>query len=89
MQLRLRNWLTRQSRQARLNRRTWCDRPVQYNIYDARHHFSELVRRASAGEQIVIARAGVPIARLVALDAVEQTRPGILRGHFVLRDAQS
>jgi prevent-host-death family protein len=44
------------------------------NIYDAKTHLSELVDRAAAGEEIVIAKAGVPTARLVPLRAVHENR---------------
>ncbi|HNH45524.1 MAG TPA: type II toxin-antitoxin system prevent-host-death family antitoxin, partial [Myxococcota bacterium] len=37
------------------------------NVYEAKAHFSELVQRASEGEEIVIARHGKPAARLVPL----------------------
>ncbi len=46
------------------------------NIYDAKTHLSELVQRAAAGEEIVIARNGKPAARLVALAAPPARRPG-------------
>ncbi|MBI5517848.1 MAG: type II toxin-antitoxin system Phd/YefM family antitoxin [Deltaproteobacteria bacterium] len=46
------------------------------NIYDAKTHLSELVQRAAAGEEIVIARNGTPAARLVALAAPPVRRPG-------------
>ncbi len=35
------------------------------NIHDAKTHLSRLVRRAAAGEEIVIGRAGEPLAKLV------------------------
>ena len=35
------------------------------NIHEAKTHFSKLLRRVAAGETIVIARGGVPVARLV------------------------
>ena len=50
------------------------------NIYDAKTQLSRLVDRAAAGEEILIARAGKPVARLVALDAAAPRRPGLLRG---------
>lgn len=53
------------------------------NIYEAKTHFSELVEAASAGEEIIIARAGKPMARLCALG--EKARPrkaGCLKGKF-------
>lgn len=34
------------------------------NVYQAKTHFSELLERAAAGEEIVIAKAGRPIAML-------------------------
>lgn len=35
------------------------------NLHEAKTHLSRLVQRAAAGEEIVIAKAGVPMARLV------------------------
>ena len=47
------------------------------NIYDAKTRLSELVDRAGDGEEIVIAKAGRPVARLVPLRAVHEARaPG-------------
>ena len=46
---------------------------AQINLHDAKTHLSELVERARSGEEIVIARAGTPVARLVAY-AVEGPR---------------
>ena len=40
-----------------------------FNIHAAKTHLSRLVDQAAAGEEIIIARAGKPIARLIALDA--------------------
>lgn len=39
------------------------------NIHAARTHLSRLIAAAAAGEEVVIARAGKPVARLVALEA--------------------
>lgn len=39
------------------------------NIHEAKTHLSRLVARAAAGEDIVIGKAGVPMARLVAYRA--------------------
>ena len=47
------------------------------NIHDAKTHLSKLLRRVQAGEEIVIARGGHPIAKLVPLDPpLEPRRPG-------------
>jgi prevent-host-death family protein len=37
----------------------------QVNIHEAKTHFSKLVERAEAGEEVVIARNGKPVAKLV------------------------
>lgn len=46
------------------------------NLYDAKTHLSQLVERAAAGEEIIIAKAGRPMARLVPL--ARRTAPRIL-----------
>ncbi len=45
-----------------------------YNMHDAKTHLSRLVERAANGEEIVIARAGRPLAKLVSLDASRKPR---------------
>jgi prevent-host-death family protein len=53
----------------------------QVNIYDAKTRLSQLVDRAEAGEEIVIARGGRPAARLVPFRAAAVKRKsGRLRG---------
>jgi prevent-host-death family protein len=54
------------------------------NIHDAKTHLSRLVERAEHGEEIVISRAGHPVAKLVPLsrDARRSGR-GSLRGKLV------
>jgi prevent-host-death family protein len=51
------------------------------NIHEAKTHFSRLVERVQAGEEIVIARDGHPVARMVPLRPRKQSRePGLWRG---------
>lgn len=50
------------------------------NLHEAKTHLSELVGAAAAGEEIVIARAGKPLARLVPLEKAEPRRPGLAKG---------
>ena len=50
------------------------------NIYDAKTQLSRLVDRAASGEEILIARAGTPVARLVPLEDAAPRLPGLLRG---------
>ena len=53
------------------------------NIYAAKARLSRLVERAAGGEEILIARAGKPMARLVPVDRHEPRRPGLLKGLMV------
>ena len=48
----------------------------QFNIAEAKAHLSELVQKAMMGEEIVIAKAGKPLAKLVPLRAAAGRRPG-------------
>jgi prevent-host-death family protein len=61
---------------------------VIVNIHDAKTHFSRLVERAAAGEEIVIGKAGKPMARLVPYTERKQPRkPGALKGKvWIARD---
>jgi prevent-host-death family protein len=53
------------------------------NIHDAKTHLSRLVARVEAGEEIVLARGGRPVARLVPVSARTQPRKlGLLRGRL-------
>jgi prevent-host-death family protein len=56
------------------------DRLAFYNTYEARMFFSYIVERVSRGEEIVIARSGVPTAKLVPYRG-ERIRPGLIRLH--------
>ena len=53
----------------------------RYNLYEAKTRLSELVDRAAGGEEIVVAKAGKPKARLVpVLARTTPRRPGGWRG---------
>jgi prevent-host-death family protein len=56
--------------------------PDAVNVHDAKTHFSKLLARVAAGEEIVIAKAGRPVARLMPIGhATSQKRvPGIDKG---------
>jgi prevent-host-death family protein len=58
------------------------------NIHQAKTHFSKLVERAAAGEEIVIGKAGKPVARLVPYkEAIPQRKPGSMKGKIrIARD---
>jgi prevent-host-death family protein len=59
----------------------------EVNIHQAKTHLSKLLERVAMGEEIVIAKAGKPVARLVP---VEHSRPrfrfGSAKGEFVVPD---
>ena len=55
-------------------------------VHEAKTHLSRLLRRVAAGEEIVIARGGRPIARLVPVDVHERRVLGQDRGLFEIPD---
>jgi prevent-host-death family protein len=55
------------------------------NVHEAKTHLSRLLERVEAGEEVVIARAGRPIARLVPYARETQPRPlGIWKGKVTI-----
>lgn len=59
----------------------------QVNIHYAKTHLSKLLERVEAGEEVVIARYGRPIARLCAVDGPGKPRvPGLLKGQIWMSD---
>ncbi len=49
------------------------------NVHEAKTHFSRLLERVEAGEEVVIARNGKPVARLVPLER-RQRQSGRAKG---------
>lgn len=57
--------------------------PVQINMHEAKTHLSRIVERVEAGEEIVISRAGKPVAKVVPIrPAGPRREPGFLRGRI-------
>ena len=57
------------------------------NIHEAKTHFSKLLERVSAGEDVVIARAGVPIAVVMSIERYRPKREfGFAHGAFQMAD---
>jgi prevent-host-death family protein len=48
---------------------------AEVNVHQAKTQLSQLLHRVEAGEEVIIARAGKPIARLVAIQAGSADRP--------------
>ena len=62
-------------------------RTKQVNIHEAKTGLSKLVERVEGGEEIVIARAGTPVAKLVGLKSGRgRRRLGLLDGQFKIPD---
>lgn len=55
---------------------------MQVNIHEAKTHLSRLVERAAAGEEIIIGKAGKPMARLVPFreSKLPKRKPGAWKG---------
>ncbi len=58
----------------------------EVNIHEAKTHFSRLLMRVAQGEEIVIARAGKPIARLVPIESKPRRILGQDDGLFEVPD---
>lgn len=56
------------------------------NVHRAKTELSRLLARAEAGDEVVIARRGQPIVRLVPLRPQGRRRPGTLRGKITVPD---
>ena len=53
------------------------------NVHDAKTHFSKLLSRVESGEEIVIAKAGKPVARMTPfLKTGALRKPGSAKGRF-------
>ena len=60
---------------------------MEVNIHEAKTHLSRLLQRVAAGEEVTIARAGVPVARLVAVEPTKSVRPlGFAHGQVWVAD---
>jgi len=60
---------------------------MEVNIHEAKTHLSRLLTRVAGGEEITIAKAGVPVARLVPVDPAQGKRPlGVDAGSVWIAD---
>ena len=60
-----------------------------FNIHEAKTHLSRLVELAARGEPFVIAKAGKPLVKVIALDApdpAQTARRGFMAGQIVIPD---
>jgi prevent-host-death family protein len=59
---------------------------MEVNIHEAKTHLSRLLQRVAAGEEVTIARSGVPVARLVAVEPKAKRPLGFARGEIWIAD---
>jgi prevent-host-death family protein len=60
-----------------------------YNIHDAKTHLSRLIQKAAKGESFLIAKAGKPMVKVIALDSPEPAqvkRFGFMAGQIKVPD---
>jgi prevent-host-death family protein len=61
------------------------DAAAQFNIHDAKTNLSRIIERVERGEEIIISRAGRPVAKVIPLAGrVQRSGRGSLRGQIVL-----
>jgi prevent-host-death family protein len=60
---------------------------MEVNVHEAKTHLSKLLEKVSLGEEVIIAKAGKPVAKLVAIDSERpRFRLGSAKGEFVVPD---
>jgi prevent-host-death family protein len=60
---------------------------AQFNIHDAKTNLSLIIKRVESGEEIIISRAGHPVAKVVPLTRrTSRTGRGSLRGRLVVAE---
>jgi prevent-host-death family protein len=56
-----------------------------FNIHEAKTHFSKLLERVLNGEEVIIAKAGKPVARILpVITSVPVRQPGIDKGKVMI-----
>jgi len=58
---------------------------VMVNVHTAKTQLSKLLERMEAGEEIIIGRAGKPVARLVPYEQPVERVPGLAKGSIRIR----
>jgi prevent-host-death family protein len=60
---------------------------VQVNIYEAKSKFSKLISQAIAGEEVIIAKSGKPVAKLVPYEnQTHDRKSGSAKGKIIIAD---
>lgn len=56
------------------------------NIHEAKTHLSKIVDEVAAGREVIIAKAGKPMARLAPLTRIRPKKLGLLKGKLEVPD---
>jgi prevent-host-death family protein len=60
---------------------------MEVNIHEAKTHLSRLLERVAMGEEVIIAKAGEPVAKLVPITpSARKFKLGSAKGQFVVPD---
>ena len=60
---------------------------MEVNIHEAKTHLSKLLERVALGEEVIIAKAGKPVAKLVPVNSGRREfKFGSARGEFIVPD---
>ena len=60
---------------------------IKVNVHEAKTNLSRLLAQVEAGEEVVIARNGKPVAQLVACGRRGNRRPDVLKGKITVPDS--
>lgn len=57
-----------------------------FNVHEAKTHFSKLLERVLNGEEVIIAKSGKPVARILpVITNIAPRKPGVDKGKVVIR----
>jgi prevent-host-death family protein len=60
---------------------------MEVNIHEAKTHLSRLLERVAMGEEVIIAKAGKPVAKLIPVEGTRRKfQFGSAKGEFVVPD---
>jgi prevent-host-death family protein len=60
---------------------------MEVNVHEAKTHLSKLLERVAMGEEVIIAKAGRPVAKLVPVERrIKRRTLGSAEGEFVVPD---
>jgi prevent-host-death family protein len=60
---------------------------MEINVHEAKTHFSKLLERVAMGEEVIIAKAGKPVAKLIPIPSERpRFKLGSAKGEFVVPD---